>query len=98
MAAIGVPADQDVTLFKAVGCPECDGAGYRGRVGLYEVMPVTDEIAGLVGAPTREIEAKAVEQGMFTLRDDGIRLSIAGVTTVEEVRRVAGDRLDLSRR
>ncbi len=53
---------------------------------------MTDEISRLIGAPTREIEAAAVRDGMFTLRDDGIRLSIAGVTTLEEVRRVAGDR------
>jgi type II secretory ATPase GspE/PulE/Tfp pilus assembly ATPase PilB-like protein len=52
---------------------------------------MTDEIAALVGAPTREIQAAAVAAGMFTLRDDGIRLSIAGVTTLDEVRRVAGD-------
>ncbi len=54
---------------------------------------MTDEIAVLVGAPTREIEATAIAQGMFTLRDDGVRLAIAGVTTLDEVRRVAGDAL-----
>jgi general secretion pathway protein E len=58
-----------------------------------EVMPMTDEIAALIGAPTREIEAAAKGQGMFTMRDDGIRLSIAGVTTLEEVRRVVGERI-----
>ncbi len=52
---------------------------------------MTDEIATLIGASTREIQAMAVKQGMFTLREDGIRLSIAGVTTLDEVRRVAGD-------
>ena len=59
---------------------------------------MTDEIALLVGAPTREIEAMAVSQGMFTLREDGVRLAVAGITTLEEVRRVAGDTVDLSRR
>jgi type II secretory ATPase GspE/PulE/Tfp pilus assembly ATPase PilB-like protein len=78
-------------FFHAVGCPECGGTGYRGRVGLYEVMPMTEEIAELVGAPTRDIQSAAVAAGMFTLRDDGIRQSIAGVTTLEEIRRVAGD-------
>ena len=52
---------------------------------------MTDEIALLVGAPTREIEAMAISQGMFTLREDGVRLASAGITTLEEVRRVAGD-------
>jgi type IV pilus assembly protein PilB len=83
--------DAELTLYRAVGCRACSDIGYRGRVPLFEVMPVSDEIAALVGAPTREIEAAAVEQGMFTLREDGIRLSIAGVTSIDEVRRVAGD-------
>ena len=66
--------------------------GYRGRVGMFEVMPMSDEISRLIGAPTREIEAEAIRGGMFTMRDDGIRLSMAGLTTLDEVRRVAGDR------
>ena len=53
---------------------------------------MTDEIARLIGAPTREIEAAGVAtQGMLTLRDDGLRLAIAGITSLDEVRRVAGD-------
>ena len=81
----------ELNLYKAVGCPECGDTGYRGRVPLFEVMTMTDEIALLVGAPTREIEAMAISQGMFTLREDGVRLAVAGVTTLDEVRRVAGD-------
>jgi type IV pilus assembly protein PilB len=93
LASIGVPPEYgDLQLFRAVGCPECGGVGYRGRIGLFEVMPMSDEISRLIGAPTREIEAEAVRRGMFTMRDDGIRLSMAGLTTLDEVRRVAGDR------
>ena len=93
LATIGVPPEYgELQLFRAVGCAECGGAGYRGRVGLFEVLPMSDEISRLIGHPTREIEAAAVRQGMFTMRDDGIRLSMAGMTTLEEVRRVAGDR------
>mgnify|MGYP002336184322 CR=1 FL=1 len=92
LAALGLPDDDtELQLFRAVGCTVCGRTGYRGRVGLFEVLPLTDEIAALVGAPTREIQAAAVAQGMYTLRDDGLRLSLAGVTTVEEIRRVAGD-------
>jgi type IV pilus assembly protein PilB len=92
LAALGVgQSSTELQLFRAVGCTLCGKSGYRGRIGLFEVLPMTDEIAGLVGAPTREIQAAAVAGGMFTLRDDGVRLSIAGVTTLEEVRRVAGD-------
>ena len=91
--ALGVPSSYaELQLFKAIGCPECGNVGYRGRIGIFEVLPLTDEISRLIGAPTREIEAAAIREGMFTLRDDGIRLSISGVTTLEEVRRVAGDR------
>ena len=79
LATIGVPEEYgELQLFRAVGCPECDGIGYRGRVGLFEVMPMSDGISRLIGAPTREIEAEAVRSGMFTMRDDGIRLSMAG--------------------
>jgi len=81
----------DLAFYKAVGCGECGDTGYRGRVPLFELMTMTDEIAYLVGAPTREIEAMAVSQGMFRLREDGIRLAVAGITSLEEVRRVAGD-------
>ncbi len=81
----------ELDIYKSVGCPECSGTGYRGRVPLFEVLTMTDEIALLVGAPTREIEAMAAAQGMFTLREDGVRLALAGITTLEEVRRVAGD-------
>ena len=91
LEALGVPSSYgELQLFRAVGCPECGNVGYRGRIGLFEVLPLTDEISRLIGAPTREIQAAAVREGMFTLRDDGIRLSIAGVTTLDEVRRVAG--------
>ena len=87
-----MPGDSgELNLYKAVGCHECGGTGYRGRVPLFEVLTMTDEIALLVGAPTREIEAMAYLQGMFTLREDGVRLAAAGITTLEEVRRVAGD-------
>ena len=81
----------ELNLFKAVGCSECGDTGYRGRVPLFEVLTMTSEIALLVGAPTREIEAMAISQGMFTLREDGVRLAVAGITTLDEVRRVAGD-------
>jgi len=92
LESIGVPPEYgELQLFRAVGCPECGGAGYRGRVGLFEVLPMTDNISRLLGASTREIEAEAVRAGMFTMRDDGIRLSMAGMTTLDEVRRVAGD-------
>jgi type IV pilus assembly protein PilB len=87
------PSYEHLALHRAVGCGECLDSGYRGRTALFEVMPMTDEIAALIGAPTREIEAAAVSQGMLTLRDDGVRLALSGVTTLDEIRRVAGELL-----
>jgi len=75
---------------EAHGCAACGGTGYSGRIPLFEVMEMTDEIAELIDAPTREIERMAVSQGMSTLRENGIALAAAGITTLEEVRRVAG--------
>jgi type IV pilus assembly protein PilB len=83
----------DGQLFKAVGCGRCADTGYRGRVALYEVMPFQGKLRALVEGSTDQIFAAAVEQGMRTLREDGLRLSLLGVTSIEEVRRVTGDRL-----
>jgi general secretion pathway protein E len=62
-------------------------------VALYEVMPFKGKLRSLVDGSTDQIFAAAVEQGMKTLREDGLRLSLAGITSLEEVRRVTGDRL-----
>ena len=80
-------------LYKAVGCARCADTGYRGRVALYEVMPFQGKLRALVDGSTDQIFQAAVEQGMRTLREDGLRQSLAGVTTVDEVRRVTGDKL-----
>ena len=82
-----------VYLHSSKGCGRCGGTGYRGRVALYEVMPVTGEIRKLVGAPTDEIFNAAVAAGMNTLRQDGLRLCLEGVSSLDEIRRVTGDRL-----
>jgi type IV pilus assembly protein PilB len=82
-----------VYLQRPKGCGRCRGTGYSGRVALYEVLPVTGEIRKLVGAPTDEIFAAAVGAGMTTLRQDGVRLCLEGVSSLDEIRRVTGDRL-----
>jgi len=83
----------EVYLHHSKGCGRCGGTGYRGRVALYEVMPVTSEIRLLVGAPTDQIFDAAVREGMTTLRQDGMRLCLEGVSSLDEIRRVTGDRL-----
>jgi type IV pilus assembly protein PilB len=81
-----------VYLHRAKGCGRCGGSGYSGRVALYEVLPVTGEIRNLVGASTDEIFEAAVHGGMTTLRQDGVRLCVEAVSSLEEIRRVTGDR------
>jgi type IV pilus assembly protein PilB len=69
------------------GCEKCNNTGYKGRVGLYEVMEVTEELRELilVGASALELRKKAVEEGMITLRNSGLRKVQEGVTTIDEV-------------
>jgi type II secretory ATPase GspE/PulE/Tfp pilus assembly ATPase PilB-like protein len=81
-----------LTLYRASGCLQCNNTGYSGRVALYELMPVHGLGRVLIDGSTDEIFDAAVSAGMRTLREDGIRQSLAGVTTLEEVRRITGDR------
>jgi type IV pilus assembly protein PilB len=78
-----------IQTFKGEGCKTCNGTGYKGRVGLYEAMEVSEAIQELilVGASAREIKRKAIEEGMLTLRDSGLNKIKAGITTLEEVLR-----------
>jgi type IV pilus assembly protein PilB len=78
-----------VKIWKRQGCPSCGNKGYKGRIALYEVLEVTDELRELimVGASTLELKKKAVEHGMMTLRRSGLVKAAAGVTTLEEVMR-----------
>lgn len=84
---------ENATLYRPRGCAQCSSTGYNGRVALYEVMPVVGKIRRLIEASTEEIFAAAVDAGMTTLREDGIRLCRQGVSSLEEIRRVTGDRL-----
>jgi type IV pilus assembly protein PilB len=85
----GFSADdaRDVVPNKGKGCDKCNHTGYKGRVGLYEVMEITDEVRELilVGASSLELRRKAVDEGMITLRHSGLRKVKDGVTTVDEV-------------
>ena len=80
-----------VKVFKGRGCPACNNTGYKGRIALYEVMVIKDEIKQLVleGAPTDEIKKTAIRLGMKTLRMSGLTKAVEGVTTLEEVLRVS---------
>jgi type IV pilus assembly protein PilB len=91
LVSLGYSAEESRTLqtFKGQGCKTCNGTGYKGRVGLYEVMEISDEIQELilVGASAKEIRRKAAEEGMLTLRHSGLQKIRAGLTTIDEVLR-----------
>ncbi len=84
------PADGPITIYDAVGCKVCSDTGYRGRFSINEVLLVTEEIQRLAveRRPSDEIKAVAIEQGMRTLRQDGLEKVKLGLTTLEEVLRV----------
>ncbi|RMD61460.1 MAG: type II secretion system protein GspE [Alphaproteobacteria bacterium] len=83
-------AEPDIYLYKAEGCEECNGTGFRGRSSLIEILVVTDAIRRLIlrRAEAMELHRAAVEEGMRTMFDDGMEKALAGLTTVEEVLRV----------
>jgi type IV pilus assembly protein PilB len=76
-----------IRTYKGQGCATCNGTGYKGRVGLYEVMEITEEVRELilVGASALELRKKAIEEGMLTLRLSGLEKIRLGMTTVEEI-------------
>ena len=82
----------EVEVFESVGCARCRQTGYRGRLGLFEILNVTDEIRALIvaRATSHEIGRVAEEQGMRRLRDDGLAKVRAGETTLAEIARVLG--------
>jgi general secretion pathway protein E len=84
------PRGEPVGAMEGRGCEECAQTGYRGRGGIYELLPVDDGVKGLIleRAPSGKLKDYAVSQGMRTLRDDGWRSVRIGSTTVAEVVRV----------
>jgi type IV pilus assembly protein PilB len=91
LTKIGYRPDEvgGVVPVRGAGCEKCNGTGYKGRVGLYEVMEVTEGLKELilVGASGLELRRKGMEEGMLTLRQSGLRKIKDGVTTIEEVLR-----------
>jgi type IV pilus assembly protein PilB len=89
---VGFPLEGDYvpTLYKAGGCSKCNNTGYKGRIGIYEVMTLTDTIKKLCvkRATAEEIKRIAIEEGMMTLRQDGLAKVQQGIISLEEVMRV----------
>jgi type IV pilus assembly protein PilB len=78
-------------LYRGKGDPECGSSGYFGRIGIFEVLPITERIGKLIleRASAADIEKQAKEEGMIPLKQDGYLKITEGITTVEEVLRVA---------
>jgi type IV pilus assembly protein PilB len=91
LATQGFHVEQAIEGYEAVGCARCNYSGYRGRIGLYEVMLNSDEIRELTikRSSADEIRKVALEQGMTPLRDDGLDKVRLGITSIEEVLRVS---------
>jgi type IV pilus assembly protein PilB len=87
----GFRVGADVEAYEPVGCPRCSNTGYRGRIGLFSVMHMSDRVKELTidGASEAEIGSAAREEGMLTLREDGLLKVRTGVTSIEEVARVS---------
>ncbi len=80
-----------IKLYKGEGCEECLGTGYKGRIAIYEIMEIDEELKGLISKniETSQLRKKAIEKGMKTLVQDGIEKALHGITTLEEVMQVA---------
>lgn len=88
-----IRGDSNPTIYEAnpKGCALCNGTGYRGRIGVYEIMPITPNIRKIVtaGGSADEIQQVALEEGLTTLRMGAAKLVLQGVTTINEVERIA---------
>jgi type IV pilus assembly protein PilB len=89
LVEVGFRVEEAKTIknYKGKGCATCNNTGYKGRIGLYEVMEITDEIRELIliGASALELRKKAIDDGMITLRESGLHKIRGGLTTLEEV-------------
>jgi len=89
LSGLGINA-ASATFYRGEGCPACKNTGYKGRLGLFELMEITDAIRGLIvsKASSAVIKAEAAKSGSRTLRQEGLLKAAAGITTIEEVLRV----------
>ena len=83
--------DEDIILYEPCGCPRCEGTGFRGRIGVYEIMEVTQQLKAIInkGGSAEEIKRKALEEGMSTLRMSAAEYVLDGTTSISEMMRAA---------
>ena len=82
--------DEQITIYRSVGCPKCFHSGYKGRIGIYEIMVMNESLQNMIlkTHDSHQIKKEAARQGMTSLYDDGIQRVLEGTTTIEEVLRV----------
>ncbi len=87
---LGATYSNDLVFYRPKGCPKCGNTGYRGRTGIHEILVGSDALKSLIQSRARmeEIRAQAVEDGMTSLMQDGIRKVLLGVTDLIQVRKV----------
>ena len=85
------PQEKEIKFYKGKGDPDCGNSGYFGRIGIFEVLPISEKIGRLIleRTPASQIEKQAREEGMITLKQDGYLKVLEGITTIEEILRVA---------
>ena len=90
-ANYNIDLSKPIKIFSPVGCEKCNNTGYLGRIAIFEVMPITEKISKLIvgRASSPEIQKEAMEEGMLTMKQDGYVKVLEGITTMDEVIRVA---------
>ena len=90
-------AKESVRLYRGKGCPVCSGTGYQGRIGIYEVMVVSEKVREVImqRANADQLRELARKEGMHTMMEDGIKKVLAGQTTIEEVLRATREKYEI---
>ena len=98
-AYMGIPQEEyeNTIIYEPVGCQRCNGTGYYGRIGVYEIMEITPTLRGYIArkAPTDTIREAAIQEGMLTLKQSVRRLVLDGTTTITEMQRISVEDLNL---
>ena len=97
LSRLDVAPGSNVTLYRGAGCAACSQTGYRGRIGIFELMVLNDDIRRLIGskADSTAIKQAAITNGMVTLKQEGAERVLQGQTTLEEVMRITQQEIDV---
>ena len=90
---LGLKNDSDITIYEPCGCTKCNDTGYKGRIGVYEILILTENLKDAIAdeKPINEIETLAKKEGLHTLKESAIQLILQGVTTISEMDRIVHD-------